>query len=281
MIAVVVVLYRMAADESPAIRSLTQHLPPGGRPGGFIDLIICDNTPFEQAAPTALAGRYLRDPSNPGLARRYNEALGIADKSGAAWLMLLDQDTTVTAEYLDEVLAEAASCADRPEVVALVPKLIERGAICSPIHPPTYKWASPVGAEFSGIAAEILHVFNSGAVLRVSAVQAMGGFPQDFPLDYLDHATFTELQHRGGKLHVLRSALEHQLSSNDETRRGAAFARRQRSVLDAEYRFYNRYGSARDRALRRVRLLRACAGRLARGKDWSQTWRILKSAVRP
>jgi len=117
-------------------------------------------------------------------------------------------------------------------------------------------------------------------LLRVSAVRAIGGFPAEFPLDYLDHATFAELQAQGGRVYVLQSVLEHELSSNTE-RPSAAAARRQHMVLHAEQRFYARYGTPKQRWLRRVRLLKAVAGRLLRRKEAGQTWRMLKSALRP
>lgn len=80
-----------------------------------------------------------------------------------------------------------------------------------------------------------LRAFNSGAVVRVSAIREMGGFATEFPLDYLDQATFAELQERGGRVFLLR----------------------------------------------RLRLLRAVLGRLLRAKRGAQTWRMLRSAVRP
>jgi len=111
-------------------------------------------------------------------------------------------------------------------------------------------------------------------------LRAQGGFAAEFPLDYLDHVTFAELQARGGRVHVLRSMLEHELSSNTE-RRSVEAARRQSAVLDAERRFYARYGTRCERWLRRVRLLKAAAGRLVRGKEAGQTWRMFKAALRP
>jgi hypothetical protein len=132
----------------------------------------------------------------------------------------------------------------------------------------------------TGDSSQRLHVFNSGALLRVSSLKAIRGFPEDFPLDYLDHATFAALQDRGGRLHVLNTILEHELSSNTEGNRDPASVQRQIGVLDAEYRFYKQYGSAGDQFRRRLRLIRASLGRVLRRRDNSQTWRMLKSAFR-
>lgn len=277
----VVVLYRMRAEESAAFCSLAELVGADVGVGAVVEWMVCDNSPHEQAAPEGFEGEYLRDGTNAGLARCYNEALRRAEAGGFEWLMLLDQDTTVTAAYLREVLEVAGLGLGDDRVVAMVPRLVEAGVVCSPAYPPRYGPARAIGAGECGAAKERLHAFNSGAVVRVRALREIGGFAEEFPLDYLDHATFTQLQTRGGRLFVLRSELEHELSSNDETRRDDAAERRRAGVLDAEYRFYARYGSVTERLLRRFRLLRAALGRVVRGKDAAQTRRMLRSAIRP
>jgi GT2 family glycosyltransferase len=241
-----------------------------------MDLLIVDNTPQAQIVPAEYAGRYLHDGLNPGLAERYHYALGLAATEGFDWLMLLDHDTVVTSEYLAEVWARVGSVG--PDVVALVPRLTERGVVCSPAEPPAL--GPPRAWQAEGPASARLIAFNSGAVLRVSAMLAIGGFSKEFPLDYLDHATFAALQDKGGLVYVLGAALEHELSSNTE-RKGAAAVQRQEAVLAAERRFYARYGTLGQRWLRRVRLLKAAAGRIVRGREGGQTWRMIKSALRP
>jgi GT2 family glycosyltransferase len=277
---VVLVLYRMRAEESPAFTSLREILSEDRVAGDALELMVCDNTPYEQSAPEGFSGVYVRDTANPGLAKNYNRALEAAKERGMEWLLLLDQDTTLTGSYVAEVCRETALLAKESPVVAFVPKLAERGVVCSPAEPPVWGPPRSTRAGVVGPSDTRLFAFNSGAVLRVPAVIAMGGFPEAFPLDYLDHATFSRLQARGGRLHLLRSVLEHELSSNTESQSAAA-VRRQESVLDAERRFYAEYGTASERCLRRLRLLKAASGRMVRGKEWGQTWRMLKWAVRP
>ncbi len=275
----VVVLYRRSAEQSESVMSLRSLIAGSVACWEALELTICDNSPYPQAPPAGFDGLYVQDLANPGLAQRYNEALRWAEKRGAAWLMLLDQDTTVTEGYLREVV-ERAAAPETGSFVAMVPKLVEAGVVCSPAYPPTYGPARAIELDFCGAARQNLQIFNSGAVVRVSALRTMGGFPERYPLDYLDHATFRTLQPQG-ELLVLREALEHQLSSNDSGRTDADFAERQERVLDAEYRFYAEYGSAKEQVLRRTRLVRAALGRVVRRKHVGQTWRMLKSALRP
>jgi GT2 family glycosyltransferase len=276
----VIVLYKVPAEQSASFQSMRHLLASDPQVAAAVDWIVCDNTPYEQPRPPAFDDLYSRDPTNPGLAKCYNLALREAQSRKIPWLMVLDQDTTVTAEYLQEALAVARNLLDRTDAVAIVPRLANRGNVCSPHYVPFMGPARPIDPGVVGIAPDPLCVFNSGAILRVNALETIGGFPAEYPLDYLDHATFTPLQKAGGKLYILRSTLSHDLSTNDHGRHIPELVPRQIGILDAEFRYYRQYGSAWERALRRLRLLRAAAGRTAKGENWEQTWRILKSAFR-
>jgi len=277
----ILVLYRMSADRSPAFLSLGDLLARKREASEAVELMLFDNSPQKQSPPSGFSGLYVSDTSNPGLAAAYNRALAVAAEAGIPWLLLLDQDTGLNEAYIDEVLALVRESGPSGRVVAFVPKLADRSIVCSPIVPPGLGPARAVSLERSGVAEERLHVFNSGAVVSVAALQGIGGFPADFPVDYLDHATFTQLQTAGGKLHVMHATIAHELSSNEEAAPGSAGAARQAQVLDAERRFYAQYGTAGDRLSRRLRLLRAVAGRLLRRKERGQTWRMLRAALRP
>ncbi|SNT27888.1 Glycosyltransferase, GT2 family [Granulicella rosea] len=276
----VIVLYRMQAEASPAYRSLREALN-ALAPELRFAVALYDNSPVEHAPPEDFPCVYRHDPTNPGLAKPYNRALQLAKDKGAHWLLLLDQDTVVTPDYLEELTAAIEAVAGNAEVAAICPRLVDAGLVCSPIHPPTWGPPGAFPLEVTGIAPAAVQPFNSGALLRVDAVEAIGGFDTRFPLDYLDHATFAALQQRGGRIYLLRSALEHHLSSNEGGRTDPAFVARNLSMLDAEYRFYRIHGSATDRFLRRLRLLRAAAGRIVRRKEPGQTVRLLRAALRP
>ena len=275
----VIVLYRMTFDQSRGLRSLRKILSEDNALATTIELMVCDNTPFEQPVPAGFTGHFYRDITNPGLAHWYNLALRIATEGGIPWIMLLDQDTEVTAEYIGEVISQAGAIEGNVGIVAMLPKLVQKGVVCSPLTPPTYRHPHPFDQSFTGVAPSRLHVFNSGSVLRVTALREAGGFPEEFPLDYLDHATFAALQIRGGRLFVLRSTLEHELSSSDVRRTDAAAVARHRSTLLAERKFYELNGSVRDRIYRRARLLRGAMGVLIRHGAVAWSFRMMKAAL--
>ena len=271
MVYTVLVLYHLSPEESPAFRSLVDLLRSeridawsGSR---ICTLLLHDNSPAAHPPPAALqAGlnvRYQHDPSNPGLARPYQQALAEAQMEGVPWLLLLDQDTVLTADWLREMLAATEALVDDERVVAIVPRLLQDDMSLSP-HPPMWHRAGPLDYA-PGLKQPPLRVFNSGAVLRVAALSACGGFPPEFPLDYLDHAVFHALQRGGGCLFLLHAPLEHQLAGKHmDFAREFGRSPRLQSTAAAESRFYRRFGTPYEK-LRHVlhrgrqvlRLLRA------------------------
>lgn len=278
IILAVIVLYKMDALKSPSFTALQSLLLLNPSAARKIELMVCDNTPFEQALPPGFDGVYSVNTANPGLALRYNEALSIASKRKIPWLLLLDQDTTPTAEYLNQIVRYTSILQEDSEVVALVPKLLQDGVIQSPHARPTYK--HPKFSSITGKQQNMLYAFNSASVLRVSALERIGGFPQRFWLDFLDHATFHLLQRDGGRLFVLDASLLHDLSANSAEKRDAEGMKRYQNILDAEWTYYRLYGTPTDRLYLRIRLLRGCLGQLMKRMNPREALQMLKVACR-
>ena len=263
---VVIVLYRHAPEQSAAFSSLREHLNAFPEASGAVECLLYDNSPEPSSLPeVAFRCTYIHDATNPGLAKPYNTALQQAATAGLSWLMLLDQDTVVTREYFAEVLATLPVAEADPSITAIAPKLVQRGHVLSPhwslLHPKS------VAMESAGIIKGNVQVFNSGSVLRVADMIAIGGFDQKFPLDYLDHATFHELQGRGGKIFLLRAALTHELSQNDPLGFDSpAFVRRYWPSLRAEHQYYVRYATREEMFWHYDRRFRMLIGLLARFK---------------
>ncbi len=276
-----IVLYRMRAEESPAYLSMRDALRASPEADAAIELTLHDNSPDFQPAPDGFTGEYRRDPSNPGLARPYNLTLAAAREAGMPWLLVLDQDTTVTDSYLQELLALIDGPNLPAEVCAIIPKLMEGGIVQSPRLPPAVGRFPVLDPGVYGVARQRLHAYNSGSALRVAALAAAGGFSELFPLDYLDHATFHRLQAEGGRLFIMRSALEHRLSGNREGRYAdPAYLRRLRQVWKAERLFYRRFGTAEERLLCRWRFLKR-AWKASRRDAWRECLLHLKHAFTP
>lgn len=242
----IMVLYKSAPEESSAFRSLRDLLALDSAAQQRFACLLYDNSPEPHRVPdSGFPCTYVHDGSNPGLARAYNTGLRRAAETGAQWLMLLDQDTVLTPEYMGELLAALDAHHADPRLTAIAPRLYGQGRVLSP-HLSLTKY-DEFPSHLHGLMTGFLYVFNSGALLRVADLQRIGGFDENFPLDYLDHATFHQLQAGGGRVFVLRAALPHELSLADPAGFSSpGFVRRYWPSMRAEHRYYRRYASKKE-----------------------------------
>ena len=256
----VLVLYRLGAQESPCFLSLRAALATMDRPPDSLTLLLYDNSPEASGIPDFPANiRLVHNPANGGVAAAYNAGLDEARSNGSQWLLLLDQDTALTAEYLAELLAATESV--DAAVAAIVPRLVQDGKTHSPQQLPRLSHR-PLPEDAAGMLPVKVSAFNSGAVIRVGALRR---FPERYWLDFLDHAVFHELQAVGGRIWLLRSRLDHRLSTQ---RLGEdASLDRYRNVLLAERDFYREYGSSADRVFLHLRRTKQALGHLLKVRD--------------
>ncbi len=251
----VVVLYKVAVGHSATLQSLRGIFAAQPALREQIDLLIYDNSPEAQSADDLRQlgelgenVEYRHDGSNGGLSTAYGYALDLAVVADLPWLLLLDQDTTLTPELFAELLAAIDAGPPAP-VCAIVPRQVRDGVLLSPR---LVRGGRDLPVE-TGIATERLTVFNSAACVRVSALQAIGGFPREFPLDYLDHIVFHRLQAPGSRLLVLPVSIEHQLSIKNLAEEMSL--ERYKRLLAAEWGFIREVRPKGGAPVQRIRLL--------------------------
>ena len=247
-ICAVIVLYRERAEASRTITTLRNVF--ASDPSLLSEFVLCvyDNSPEPEPIPDDLfpvETLTFQLAVNGGLPPAYNKALEIAEARDVPWLMLLDSDTEISAEFLNACVRAANELNGSPQIAAIVPHVEEGGFAHSPRQ---VGWlrrrALPPG--FSGVSTSELIALNSGAAVRVSAMQALGGFNSEFWLDYLDYWLFRALQRRNLRVYVLHETVEHSLSLADAAKRMSV--ERYRNMLDAEHYYTASYGSAWERA---------------------------------
>lgn len=253
VILAVLVLYRMEASRSPALMSFVQGVGEAGLTSRF-KLLIYDNSPSSSSLPDVmpLVSSYIHDPTNGGLTEAYNTALRLAEEEGQEWLLLLDQDTVITASYLKEIWQLLFGLPDKLRCVVLAPKLLAENEIISPARVLWGGRLSPVDKALIGIAPWEIVALNSGALLRVSAIRKLGGFNPEFWLDYLDHWIFNRLHHAGYLVYVMSAELQHKLSVRNMADMPIA---RYKNILLAEGRFYRCFKSPLENLIYGLRLL--------------------------
>lgn len=227
---VAIVLYKENILNSETYKSLIASCM-GTDLAANLSLFIYDNSPepatdliethpFEKMT-------YVHDASNSGLAKAYNEATTYARQHRIQWLMLLDQDSHITADYLKEVqktIETVAHC-------VLVPQVIQEAHVLSPL----LNHQAVAGGAYNG---EEIVAINSGTVVDVNVIDQIEGFNVKFPLDYLDHWFYWRIYQEKITIHVLTTQLEHSLSVRDIKN---VSEERLRSILRAEKMFILTY----------------------------------------
>lgn len=257
---VIIVLYQRTTQQSAAYQSLLRWMETAARTD--LHVLVYDNSPGAGEASSALPDgvQYYAAEENRGLAKAYNLALQLAAEREDEWLLLLDQDTSLTPEYGRELTAVLQAVSSDASIAAVVPRLAWNGVVYSPESSlfdqlrsqfPHRSHALPEAQ--AGVQLQRLAAYNSGALLRVAALQAIGGFPAEFWLDYLDHAVFHLLGQHNYCTYVMRSTLQHPLAHTDPN---AVPLWRERNVLSAQTLLVKRFGNLIDRLLYRLYLLR-------------------------
>ena len=212
---VIVVLYDLTAGLSEAVRNLialSRSLP-------RMTILLYDNSPKRNPlymGNSFLNAVYVHDGRNLGLANAYNYGVQYAKDNSKEWIMLLDQDTLLTSNYLHEVSLTLKNM-PTTDVVAIVPLLFCRNRHVSPMLNRSEQnvWWFQKPVKESGCYEGYITAFNSGTLLNAEFMSFIGGFSEKYPLDRLDYWYFHQIYKHRKKVYVLDATLEHDLSVLD------------------------------------------------------------------
>ncbi len=226
-----IVIYGTRLEQCNSYRTLRTHLPAAL----FSECVyVHDNTE-----------------DNIYLAKAYNQALQIAKQRGKSWLLLLDDDTEVTPQYLQT----ASQFALQSAIPVAVPYLSDHvGQQLSP------KWYNKYSGPFKRLSIskrsddDVMMAFNSGAMFHIPTFESLlNNFNEDYPLDYLDFDTFYRLAHQGITPAILEATLRHNLSISDS--RNYVSVHRYRCLMDAELRYTKQLGTIQSIMWYKLRLV--------------------------
>ena len=228
-IQVVVVLYKCTITQSESLKSIAKIQTELNK---LFDLdILVYNNDFQIQIPPHSDYQIYNSPTNSMLAGAYNYALKLALDKHIQWLLLLDQDTILTSQYF-KTLHLALSQITK-NTACITPIIKAKDKHLSPVkYNPHFgpKWfLKPL---LSGTHNSCLFAFNSGTLIKTSAILSIGGFPNEFPLDDLDICYFYRLYHKGYSTHVMPIKIVHQLSVLDYAKNMTH--ERYQSILDSD-----------------------------------------------
>lgn len=260
----IVVLYKRSARESTTCESL--RIQQAGIESQ-VSCLLYDNSPDPVNTDGFEHWLHAEDPANGGLSKAYNYALKLAKERGCEWLLLLDQDSTLPPGFVVNLLANIESVRPRSEIAAIVPRIVSSGRQVSPMRVLPGREVPYDG--YNSVTSGWISAINSAAAVRVSFLEAIGGFSNDFWLDYLDYWLFRKLYESGKRIFVTDDCVQHDLSVVNV--KHSVSPERFRNILAAEMRFTNEYLSLGWRVALAIRLLaRTAKHLLLRNKKLAQ-----------
>jgi GT2 family glycosyltransferase len=273
-ILVVVVLYRTVFADSQTLAGLVTSFTANPALLGSMELLVWDNSPEPLSDPTLpFAFTYRHAEQNHGVAGAYNEAARLAQESGRTWMLLLDQDTSVTEEFLHGMDSYGRELAGNDEIAAVVPFLYAGSFQLSPRRL-TFLNQPRIAAGKSYLERRRMFAANSGTLMRVTALLKVGGYCVDFWLDHSDIYVFNQFHRYGLGVFVAADLrLQHEIAMLDYDRRMTP--ERYGNFLAAEAAFDALYNGWLQRTVQTLRLpFRALRQRRYQNKAYSRmTWR--------
>lgn len=249
----VVVRYKTELGASQTVQGLSRAFVEAPELASAYTVLVWDNSPEPLSDPQLpFASHYRHSPQNLGVSGAYNHAMEFAEQHDHPWMMLLDQDTQLTAAFLRAMLTPARQLAKQTGIAAIVPTVHVGKKVVSPKQQLFNRNRSYPAGECGVAEGEAIGI-NSGCIMRVSALRAIGGFSLDFWLDFSDLYVFHQFY--GKSMKVWRAAdahLEHEMSIMDYDRLMTPW--RYRNFSYAETAFHDLYKGRLENIIQTFRL---------------------------
>lgn len=210
---IVIVLYQCDLDKCSSYQSLLKHKK-------ALDVqykILIYNNDNTMVIEHVGGVQIVNDNQNNKLSGAYNYAYQKAKSENTKWLLLLDSDSALTEEYLS-VLSSFVKNDINLQYGAAVPILHKNDIQLSPIvynkKRGPFLFYKMYNSEVKTNKNQCISAFNSCSLLNMTAIERIGGFNNEYPLDMLDHCYYKELCKYNFPIFVFATKVEHDLSLN-------------------------------------------------------------------
>ncbi len=254
-IAIVVVLYKRSPIQSQTINSLAAVFEKNPELLNSCTVFIWDNSPTAMVHATVpFPHVYGHNGRNLGTSGAYNHAMEFAESKGLPWLLLLDQDTTVSEDFLPRMLQYSIRFRNQPEIATVVGFIYSHGVLVSPRRLRRFNRIAQIPPTFNGISKQKAYAVNSATLMRVSALREIGGYSDEFWLDLSDVYVFRAMHRQGRYMYVAADLrLDHSISSMDFDKEMSP--ERYRNFIAAESGYVDLYQSRLEQSAHLFRLL--------------------------
>src|ERR1035438_2822606 len=166
-ILIVVVLYKTSLGDSESIAGLSRSFEMLPQLLDSMSILIWDNSPSRLDNPELpFSFEYMYAGENLGISSAYNRAMLVAEASGCPWLMFLDQDTTLTDNFLLRMLEYSREQEENSRIAAVAPYLMVGSGPMSP-GVIDINHTKPLPLGLSGEYTKGYYAANSGMLMRV------------------------------------------------------------------------------------------------------------------
>ena len=179
--------------------------------------IIVDNaTRSERAGFLADAIQFpnvtmIMNPENMGVAAGLNQGINKADMLGSKWVITLDQDSKPDTDMVEK-LRSLLQCQENSARIAIIaPRIIDSklGRSSHFLRQRSLLLFERAKCDH-GSLKNVTTVITAGAMIRLAVVKELGGFQEDFFIDYVDTEFCLRLRQRGYRIIVACDAhLQH------------------------------------------------------------------------
>ena len=249
----IIVLYNINLEDSSTYITLKAAIAalPSSR---SIDIVVYDNSVVSHIQisnlPTDIT--YIHDAENGGISKAYNIALDLARLRGCDWLLLLDQDSELSLDFIHNCWSDLQLQQDNPSIAAIVPTVYCDSTLISPCRVGWGGKVYPILVNSMRVPPYEITAINSGALVNVAFLNDIGGFNNEFWLDMLDHWLFRSIHNNRMAVIVGNNTLFHNLSIHNYST--ISFARYQ-NIISAESHFNASNCSVVQRVAFKIRLV--------------------------
>ena len=249
----VVVLYKTTFEDSHTVQSLRKALVNKPELRNSVQVLFWDNSPESiEGTEMPFPCLYKHSIKNLGLSGAYNSAAAMADEQGIPWLLLLDQDTRLPESFLPDMLRHAEQLTGRREIAAIAPTVGVGDFVVSPWLVLFNRHRSYADGE-SQLADGEATAINSGSLLRVKALLAIGGYSEEFWLDYSDRYVYHQLFRKGYRVwRATDIRMQHSMTVMDYDNLMSTW--RYKNFIYAEGAFNDLYKGWQENAVQTLRL---------------------------
>ena len=190
----VIVTYNPGSDLEQSLQNLESQ-------GAHI--LVVDNSERESVGELlrSLQGRHrfelIRNGTNLGIAGALNRGVLYAQKNGYRWLLTLDQDSILPADYLQILKQTYQQSPERDRIAILAPAHFDKTT--------GYQSRDYRGLSGPYISKDI--VMTSGNLIPMTVFDKLGLFDEDLFIEYVDHDFCLRVKKAGFKTVIVGSAL--------------------------------------------------------------------------